>query len=206
MDSSVTNTEILHDHYKESFAYIREREKQRDRLFLILIALFGLLAFEVLYPVALIQAISSVEIPVVDAKVNVSNLPMAAILSTTWVFVLAILLRYGSISITIERQYSYLHKLEEKISTIIGDAEIYRREGLAYEEKYPAFSWWTWRFYTVVFPILILYVTLILISTEWATLVTSVHAKILDSVLALAVLLSIILYRIVPLVRQWLAS
>ena len=24
--------EVLHDHYKESFLYIREREKQRDRL------------------------------------------------------------------------------------------------------------------------------------------------------------------------------
>ena len=168
--------------------------------------MFGLLAFEVLYPVALTQAISSVEIPVVDAKLDVSNLPLAALLSTTWVFVLAILLRYGSVSITIERQYSYLHKLEEKISNIIGDTEMYQREGLAYEEKYPAFSWWVWRFYTVVFPILILYVTLILIGTEWATLVTSIHAKILDSVLASAVFLSIILYRIVPLVRKWLAS
>jgi len=207
MPSADTKFQVLHDHYKESFAYIREREKQRDRLFLILVALFGLLAFEVLYPTALIQALPAIGVPVVNAEVDVRHLPMAVILSTTWVFVLAILLRYGKVTITIERQYAYLHKLEEKISSIIGDAEVYRREGRDYEKDYPMFSWWVWRFYTVLFPALILYATIILIGTEWKTLDTSIHSKVIDSVLALGVLISISLYRIVPFVREhWFSS
>lgn len=207
MPNDDTRFQILHDHYKESFAYIRERERQRDRLFLILIALFGLLAFEVLYPTTLSQVLPAVEVPVVNAKLDVSHLPMAAILGTTWVFVLAILLRYGKVTITIERQYSYLHKLEEKISSIIGDAGMYCREGQAYEKKYPAFSWWAWCFYTILFPLLVLYATIILIGVEWRTLDTSIHSKIIDSVLALGVLISISLYRIVPFVRKhWFSS
>ena len=206
MPSADTKFQVLHDHYKESFAYIREREKQRDHLFLILVALFGLLAFEVLYPTALIQALPAIGVPVVNAEVDVRHLPMAVILSTTWVFVLAILLRYGKVTITIERQYAYLHKLEEKISNIIGDAEVYRREGRDYEKDYPLFSSWVWRFYTVLFPALILYATIILIGTEWKTLDTSTHSKVVDSLLALGVLISISLYRIVPVVREWLSS
>lgn len=200
MDDSTI--QILHDHYKESFAYIREREKQRDRLFLILIALFGLLALEVLYPIALTRALSAIEIPLAGTKVNVSHLPLAAILSTTWLFVLAILLRYCTATITVERQYTYLHTLEEKISGIIGDVGIYCREGQAYKKKYPAFSSWVWLFFTVLFPLLVLYAAIVLIGTEWKTLNTSTHSKIIDSVLALGVLISISLYRIVPLVRK----
>ena len=142
MPNADTKCQILHDHYKESFAHIREREKQRDRLFLILIALFGLLAFEVLYPTAVV--LSTVELPVANVKLDVSYLPLSAILSTTWVFVLAILLRYGTVAITVERQYAYLHKLEEKISNIFGDVEIYCREGRDYKKNYPIFSWWVW--------------------------------------------------------------
>ncbi len=34
--------EVLHDHYKETFSQIREREKLRDQLLLALIGLFEL--------------------------------------------------------------------------------------------------------------------------------------------------------------------
>ncbi len=38
-----TRLDILHDHYKGSFSHTHEREKQRDRLFLVLTILFALL-------------------------------------------------------------------------------------------------------------------------------------------------------------------
>lgn len=43
--------EILHDHYKETFALVRDRERSRDRLFLVVIGLCGLLALQIAYPV-----------------------------------------------------------------------------------------------------------------------------------------------------------
>ncbi len=51
--------DVLHNHYTESFAYIREWEKQRDRLFLVLIGLFALLFFEVQYPFLLLAYIAT---------------------------------------------------------------------------------------------------------------------------------------------------
>ena len=53
------NVDILHDHYKESFSHIRDREKQRDRLFLFLIGVLGLLFLEVQYPANLQKCVVS---------------------------------------------------------------------------------------------------------------------------------------------------
>ena len=39
-----TPLDVLHDHHKDSFSHVREREKQRDRLFLVLIGLLALLS------------------------------------------------------------------------------------------------------------------------------------------------------------------
>ena len=44
--------DILHDHYKETFARMREVEAKRDRLFLGVIGLFALLSLEIGYPAA----------------------------------------------------------------------------------------------------------------------------------------------------------
>src|SRR5215216_1754172 len=130
-----TRLDILHDHYKESFAYIREREKERNRLFLILIALFALLALEIQYPINFQGALSKIK--VLDVEVELSALPLPAFLVATWTFVLVIALRYCQTSINVERQYDYIHMLEDKISPELGDGDLYRREGRAYERDYP---------------------------------------------------------------------
>ena len=74
---------------------------------------------------------------------------MAALLSATWVFALAVALRYCQGSITIERQYDYLQKLEDELSPEFGGT-LYRREGREYHDRYPAFSSLAWRFYRTV--------------------------------------------------------
>src|SRR5918997_6213262 len=131
--------EVLHDHYKESFSYIREREKERDRLFLILIALFALLALEIQYPVNFKGAMGTLKF--LGIELNVDALPLPAFLTATWVTVLVITLRYCQASTTVDRQYKYLHMLEGKISAELEDDDLYRREGRAYKSEYPLFSW-----------------------------------------------------------------
>ncbi len=132
--------DVLHDHYKESFSYVRERERQRDRLFLVLIGLFALLFFEAHYPRGFGGALGPVHVS--GAEVDLGALPLPALLSASWVLTLAIALRYCQVSINVERQYSYLHRLEEKVSQELGDEEAYRREGRAYAKDYPLFSDW----------------------------------------------------------------
>lgn len=190
--------EILHDHYKETFQYIREREHLRDWLFLILIGVYALLAVQIQYPRKFDGSVETINL--LGVQVDVSSLPLAALLSATWVFVLAITLRYCQTSINIERQYDYLHKLEDKLSPEFG-GELYRREGREYDDQYPAFSSWAWRFYTVVLPVIAILATGVLIYEEIAGLNYSVLNKILDGGVAVYIALSFFLYRIVPLLK-----
>jgi hypothetical protein len=189
--------EVLHDHYKESFSYIRERERERDRLFLILIALFALLALEIQYPINFRGAVGTLSF--LGIELNVDALPLPAFLTATWVTVLVLTLRYCQASTNVERQYKYLHTLEDKISAELGDDELYRREGRAYTSEYPLFSWWAWRFYVVVLPVIAIIATGVLIYQEWAGLEYPLLGKIFDLISASGVAVSFALYRIVPL-------
>jgi hypothetical protein len=189
--------EVLHDHYKESFSYIRERERERDRLFLVLIALFALLALEIQYPINFRGAVGTLTF--LGIELNVDALPLPAFLTATWVIGLVITLRYCQASTNVERQYDYLHMLEDKISAELKDEELYRREGRAYESNYPLFSWWSYRFYVVVLPVIAIIATVVLIYQEWARLDYPILSRIFDLISASGIAVSFVLYRIVPL-------
>lgn len=188
--------EILHDHHKDSFSYIREREKQRDRLFLILIGLFALLSVEIPYPAEFGGALGTLR--ATGAEVDLGALPLPALLSASWVFTFAIALRYCQVSINVERQYSYLHMLEEKISQTLGDPDLYRRESKAYLEDYPLFSDWAWICYVFVFPMIAALAALALIIAEWSRLQGPWPYDLFNSLLAFALVFSFFLYRILP--------
>jgi hypothetical protein len=190
--------EVLHDHFKESFSYIRERERERDRLFLILIALFALLALEIQYPINFKGAVGTLSF--LGVELNVDALPLPAFLTATWVTVLVITLRYCQASTNVERQYKYLHTLEDKISAELKDDELYRREGKAYKSEDSPFRWWVRRFYVVVLPVIAIIATGVLIYNEWAKLNYPLLGNIFDLVSASGVAASFALYRIAPLV------
>jgi hypothetical protein len=192
--------EILHDHYKDSFAQIREREKQRDRLLLVLIGLIGLLSIIVLYYSSLARILGSVG--VAEIGVNLSVLPARALLTSEWVFVLAITLRYCQVSLTTERQYSYLHMLEDKLSQGSGDDDLYRREGKAYLHNYPAFSEWAWISYVYIFPAIVVMASLGLLITELISFPAGWPFKVFDSSLAAGTVTTVFLYRGWPAVAR----
>jgi hypothetical protein len=192
--------EILYDHYKDSFAQVREREKQRDRLFLILLGLLALLSVVVLYYARLTDVLSS--ITVAGARANLAALPASALLTSTWVFTLAISLRYCQVSLTVERQYSYVHMLEEKLSETVDDDDLYRREGKSYLDEYPLFSDWAWVSYIYIFPAIVTLTTMGMLATEWAQFPGRWPFKIFDSGVAVAVALTFFLYRGWPLIRK----
>jgi len=72
---------ILHDHYKESFLYIRDREKQRDRLFLFIIALIGILFLEIQYAEIFPNIFKSINLE--SFNLNLSTIPIFVFLSIT---------------------------------------------------------------------------------------------------------------------------
>ena len=185
---------ILHDHYKESFLYIRNREKQRDRLFLFIIALIGILFLEIQYAEIFPNIFKSINLE--SFNLNLSTIPIFVFLSITWTYLFVLILKYCQIAIGIEKQYEYLHILEKKISDIFNDKEIYSREGRAYLKNYPIFSEFAWIFYVLIFPIIAILSTALLLSFEWNMENTVYYHLIYDSLLVLGVALSFILYRI----------
>jgi uncharacterized integral membrane protein len=206
--------EILHDHYKETFARIREVEKSRDRLFLWVIGLFVLLSLEIGYPAAIGGALGKVSIA--GGEFDLQGLPLPALLTATWVLTLAIALRYCQATVFVARQYPYLHMLEENISPLIRDdksgppaldANIYRREGKVYLSEYPLLLNVAWIAYVFVFPVIVIVATLALAFWEWTGLPYPLVHHILDSVIAGMLIALFFFYQIQPgvasLWRKW---
>lgn len=210
--------DILHDHYKDTFARIRDAEQSRDRLFIWVIALYALLSLEIGYPAALSGSLGSVGIA--GATINLQALPLPALLNATWVLTLAIALRYCQTTILIERQYPYLHMLERIISGLLRtaptdnsdklsatsslDPDIYQREGHVYLNEYPLLLNVTWFAYVILFPLIVIAATTGLMAIEWAKLPYPLVHRIFDTIIATAIVISFFLYQMQPrIAAKW---
>lgn len=194
--------EVLYDHYKESFSYIREREKQRDYLFLVVIGISGLLVLAVFFPKNFQDVIQD---PAASGLVtNIKALPFPVITSGIWTFLLIFFIKYGQSTINVERQYEYLHHIEGRISDLFGDKDIFSREGRSYEKNYPIFCWWVWIFYTVFFPIvLIIAITTVLWVERYSQ---EGYYQYYDPVVYFSIIVSILLYFMPKKLSKWLAK
>lgn len=194
--------EILHDHYKETFARIRQAEASRDRLFLVLIGLFALLILEIGYPAAVGSALGKLSI--LGGELNLQVLPLPALLNASWILTLTIALRYCQITVLINRQYPYLHTLEKAISPQVGGGDLYQRESKVYLDEYPLILDVAWFFYSIFFPIIIILATLGLIIWEVTRVAYPFYHKIFDALVAVTLICLFFLYRVQPaLTAQW---
>jgi hypothetical protein len=116
------------------------------------------------------------------------------LLSTSWTFLAALLLRYYRASIHVDKQYDYLHVIEKRLASVVGE-DCLAREGAAYlTKKFSAFRHVVWIFFTVLFPVIVVSVVGYAINLEWCqTDLLTLH-KVYDSVLALAVLCTVGLF------------
>lgn len=203
MDDQVgidTRLNVLHDHYKDSFSHIRDWEKQRDRQFLIIVGIIGALYFEALYPTNLLAALSDSSAQ--KAGINIAAFPMPALISVTWTILAAIALRYCQALTHIERQYEYLHGLEDKIAPYFSSDETgktYRREGQKYLNTRTIFSDWAWVFYTFIFPLIVIVATGAFFYIEVCKTDGSLLHFIYDGLVGLSVWLSFAFYK----AAQW---
>lgn len=194
--------DILYDHYKDTFSHIRDWEKQRNRSFFIVIALVGLLFLEVGYPANLAQVLGEVDAS--SIKLSLRAIPVPALLSATWTFLVLVVLQYCQTSVHIERQYNYLHAVENGLSSTYGGGVIFHREGKVYMDDYPWLSWWAWFFYTLMFPAIIVVAVLTLIALERFGLNEPRYYFGYNCVSAIAILISLALYRFLPpFFRLW---
>jgi len=89
------------------------------------------------------------------------------VLSTIlWFALLSFVIRYFQVNVFINRQYNYLHELEEKFTKLFGE-EVITREGKHYLSEYPYFSNWVDILYTWIFPTLLMLTGGFKVFSDW---------------------------------------
>jgi len=156
-------TSILYDHYKDTCSIVSKAVGRRDRAMLFTIATTGFFAFQTIFPGAADVLVSEL----IKSKFDQAfKIDLSIIGNVVWVLILLFALRYFQTAAFVERQYDYLHQLEDKLNQVVGE-EVVTREGKAYLAKYPMFADWMWALYTIILPLLLLFVTTAKIIGEW---------------------------------------
>ncbi len=185
-------TSILYDHYKDTCSIIGDAVKRRDRAMLFVIIAAGFFAFQTIFPSAADHAVTDY----LSFKFGLTlQINLSIIGNIVWLLVLLFTLRYFQTAVFVERQYTYLHQLEDKLNSAIGQ-NLVTREGKSYLATYPWFSDWMWMLYTIIFPTLLFFVTCMKISGEWLQVAGNGYSfgLLLNTGLFLLLTISIALY------------
>ena len=117
-------------------------------LFLWVLVVLVIMLFQIYTP----AEASSILSQLMEKKLEVkSQINFLFIQSVIWFVLLALIIKYFQSVIFIERQYDYLHSLENILSNEYGE-NAFTREGKSYLNDYPAFLNWASFLYTVLFP------------------------------------------------------
>jgi hypothetical protein len=148
---------IYYDHYKDTFELIKSHIAKRDNYFVIAFLFFSGSIFTTFNP-SYVQIISNAigrEQFGVDLNLAFYILNSVLVFISFW-----FLIRYYQATLCVESGYTYIHKVEEKLSALIKDFEI-TREGKSYFKPYPIIKSFFYCFYNVVFPAIIIIASLI---------------------------------------------
>lgn len=151
----IEKLQILSGHYTHTFDFLQTHLKKRDRLFSGLLFILAVLLFQIYTPSDASRIISNLIENKLEVKTAISLLYVQSII---WFVLLAVVIKYFQSVVFIERQYAYLHSLEDSLSTEY-DSKAFTREGKSYLSNYPAFLNWASFLYTMLFPAILAVVT-----------------------------------------------
>lgn len=153
--------EILYDHYKDTFENQKCYLKKRDNYTLISLGLIATLLFEMSNP-CLLDDISTefVYKYIGKIKIDFSYINNVLTFALLWVIIM-----YYQINFLIEKIYKYIQEIEVKLTKEMKPIEI-SREGITYLNHYPLLSEVVHKIYSLVFPVILICVSIIKWSTE----------------------------------------
>ena len=190
--STDTKFIALHKHYNDTFANIKESISLRDKLTALILLVLAFVALYTFWPADAITTFSQISAQKLGLSVSVNGSFLGSII---WFALLVTIVRYTQVVVYIEQQYTYIHRLEKELHSKFDDGITFTREGKSYLKKYPKFSDWIWILYMVIFPSLLAVVVLVKIISEWMNSFSAVSVfLILNTIIALCILVSIVLY------------
>ncbi|MCP4988872.1 MAG: hypothetical protein GY928_23305 [Colwellia sp.] len=181
----------LCSHYKDSFDIHRSTIKQRDTLFYGLLVILSIFTLQLSSADTVATIVNEYVAKVSGVKVG-NNIDFIS--TFMWLMLLGFSTRYFQVVLEIERQYGYLHAIEDQLNTHYPDSSAFTREGKSYLSKYPLFSNWVWLLYTLFFPFLIVFSVIAKITSEIAAMQSIGFNQIIDFVCYLVIGTSSILY------------
>ena len=137
---------IMYDHYKDTFSIQKENEKSRNKLFIILCVCILVLMLMIIYPNNIYNNIQ--ELCLDKFGINI-KFELKVLELFNWFIILYLTIRYYQINTNIEKNYNYIHDLEEKMEKNY-KLPIYR-EGKNYLNQYPLFLTLSYIFYKYIF-------------------------------------------------------
>ena len=127
----MSNLEYIYSHYNETITELKENNKSRNSLFVWLFITLSVVIMSAITP----ESIATIITALVKENYKVDIMPQINILQTAlWIICLYLTLRYYQRSIQIEKQYSYLSRLEEQLQKENLNID---REGNDYLKDYP---------------------------------------------------------------------
>lgn len=141
-------------HYKDTFGIHRATVRHRDKLFYSLLIIIATFTFQLTFPQTINHTIDQYLIKSMGIGLGKNTEFISTVL---WLLLLGFSTRYFQLVVEIERQYDYIHELENELNKYYPNSVAYAREGKGYLNNYPIFSNWVWALYTICFPILLLF-------------------------------------------------
>ncbi len=175
--------------------------RQRDWFFSAIFVVVIVMLFQIAAPSTSGDAISQWVSKLLGLQ---GNLDITFVTSVIWFLLLGFVFRYLQVTIHIERQYTYMHRMEDILSSHY-NGETFTREGKSYLERYPLFSDWAHILYRRVFPILLVAVGAAKLASEWPGFAwpgVVAWGFIFDVLMYVFIVISIALYmEVLPIVR-----
>lgn len=183
-------TELLYDHYKETFSIIKETIIQRNRFFVMVFLVMTLQFLFASSP----DSVSYLIIGIVQKQyeIDISN-QMFIIQSFLWLILLYLTMRYYQATIHIEKQYNCIYSIESDISNI--EHIKFDRESGNYLSNYPKMCDFVDILYKWVFPIIYCLIICYKIIIEYITSKFN-FLLLLNSILFISCFILTILYLI----------
>lgn len=169
MQNNNTLTQILYDHYKDTFEQIKGYLVKRNRTTIAIIIILSIIAFFMVDANECMKILSNL----LEKHVGLSNISLSILNTTTLFLLLYFIFWYYQICLLIEKSYIYLHNIENSLSQMIM-FNIDRESG-SYLSNYPAVSNIAHNFYTFGLPIVIIIVSIYKSLLEWPTRVYTIE-------------------------------
>ena len=188
--SEDTKLTVLNDHYNHTVDDMKKTGRSRDKAFVTVFVLLGVMAFILVSP----NHSQSLLSQIITKKLGIdATLSISFIGSLIWAGLLFTSISYFQSVINLEKMYNYSHRLEEELTKHFGGS-VFTREGMSYLEKYPIYSDWLHIVYRYIFPVLLVLVLGAKIIAEEKTRNHPAVPMIVDWLIYAMIVISVVLY------------